>query len=103
ERGPRDFHGVLPEPGGERDAVLQRLWQQVPRDAVARAVHWSVEGVSGDDVAVAICQATEREGVDLVCVGTSARREVVPDVLEEAVARELVLRCRKPVMVVPSA
>ncbi|RYZ37402.1 MAG: universal stress protein [Myxococcaceae bacterium] len=102
ERGPRDFHGVLPEPAGERDAVLARLWEQVPRDAVALSVHWSVEGVSGDDVALAICQATEREGVDLVCVGTSERREVVPDALEGAVAHELVVRCRRPVMVVPS-
>ncbi|WP_375742634.1 universal stress protein [Corallococcus interemptor] len=102
ERGPRDFHGVLPEPDSERDRVLKRLWAQVPGDTVARAVHWSVEGVSGEDVAVAICQATEREGVDLVCVGTSPHREVAPDVLEETVARELVVRCRRPVMVVPS-
>ncbi|RKH37739.1 universal stress protein [Corallococcus sicarius] len=103
ERGPRDIHGVLPEPAGERDAVLKRLWDWVPRDAVALAVHWSVEGVSGNDVALAICQATEREGVDLVCVGTSERHEPVPDVLEGAVARELVARCRRPVMVVPTA
>jgi nucleotide-binding universal stress UspA family protein len=103
ERGPSDFHGVLPEPTGEQDVVERRLWEQVPRDAVALAVHWSVEGVSGDDVTVAICQATEREGVDLVCVGTSSRRAPVPDALEDAVARELVLRCRRPVMVVPSA
>lgn len=103
ERGPRDFHGVLPEPEGERDAVLGMLWEQVPQDADALAVHWSVEGVSGEDVATAICQATEREGVDLVCVGTSPRHEIVTDGLAGAVARELVLRCRRPVMVVPAA
>ncbi|QSQ21597.1 universal stress protein [Pyxidicoccus parkwayensis] len=98
-----DHYGVLPEPPREKDLVLQRLWGLVPRDAGAEAVHWSVEGVTGDDVTLAICQATEREGVDLVCVGTSPEPSREPDALKGAVARELVARCRRPVMVVPTA
>ncbi|MFP2911446.1 universal stress protein [Pyxidicoccus sp. 3LFB2] len=98
-----DHYGVLPEPPRERDRVLQRLWELVPRDVGAQAVTWSVEGVTGDDVTLAICQATEREGVDLVCVGTSAQPSHEPDALKGAVARELVARCRRPVMVVPTA
>ncbi|MCY1018385.1 universal stress protein [Pyxidicoccus sp. MSG2] len=98
-----DHYGVLPEPPREKDRVLQRLWELVPRDAGSQAVHWSVEGVSGDDVTLAICQATEREGVDLVCVGTSPEPSREPDALKGAVARELVARCRRPVMVVPTA
>jgi nucleotide-binding universal stress UspA family protein len=59
-----------------------------------------VEGVSGDDVAQAICQATEREGVDLVCVGAEERAHR-PGSLGP-VTRRLVERCRRPVMVVPA-
>ena len=98
-----DHYGVLPEPPHERDTVLKRLWGLVPRDVGAQTVHWSVEGVTGDDVTLAICQATEREGVDLVCVGTSPEPSREPDALKGAVARELVARCRRPVMVVPTA
>ncbi len=98
-----DHYGVLPEPPREKDPVLQRLWALVPRDGGAQAVNWSVEGVSGDDVTLAICQATEREGVDLVCVGTSPEPSREPDALKGTVARELVARCRRPVMVVPTA
>jgi nucleotide-binding universal stress UspA family protein len=98
-----DHYGVLPEPPHERDRVLQRLWGLVPRDAGAQAVNWSVEGVTGDDVTLAICQATEREGVDLVCVGMSPEPSREPDALKGTVARELVARCRRPVMVVPTA
>jgi nucleotide-binding universal stress UspA family protein len=99
----QDYYGVLPEPPRVRDTVLRRLWELVPRDDSARTVHWSVEGVSGEDVTLAICQATEREGVDLVCVSTSAQGPAAPDALRGAVAHELVARCRRPVMVVPGA
>jgi nucleotide-binding universal stress UspA family protein len=99
----QDHYGVLPEPPRERDQVLQRLWGLVPRDEAAQEVRWSVEGVTGDDVTRAICQATEREGVDLVCVGTSPKPSPEPDALKDAVAHALVARCRRPVMVVPAA
>jgi nucleotide-binding universal stress UspA family protein len=95
-----DWYGVLPEPPREQAEVLRRLRALVPREEEAGAVQWTVEGVSGDDVARAICQATEREGVDLVCLG-------VPDEAHrhrglDAVTRELMARCRRPVMVVPA-
>ncbi|AGC49316.1 universal stress family protein [Myxococcus stipitatus DSM 14675] len=99
----QDHYGVLPEPAREREEMLRRLWGLVPRDESARAQQWSVEGVSGEDVALAICQATEREGVDLVCVGTPGGPVKGPDTLPGAVTKELVARCRRPVMVVPAA
>ncbi|MFP2929259.1 universal stress protein [Pyxidicoccus sp. 3LG] len=101
--GFQDHYGVLPEPPREKVRVLQRLWGLVPRDEGAQALRWSVEGVTGDDVTLAICQATEREGVDLVCVATSTEPSREPDALKGGVARELVARCRRPVMVVPTA
>jgi nucleotide-binding universal stress UspA family protein len=93
-----DQYGVLPEPPREQSAVLERLKALVPREDGTAAVHWTMEGVTGDDVARAICQATEREGVDLVCLGTSDAPGH-SSYLSEAVARTLVERCRRPVVV----
>jgi nucleotide-binding universal stress UspA family protein len=91
-----DTYGVVPEPPAEQSAVMARLRSLVPQED--GSVNWTLEGVTGDDVAQAICQATERQGVDLVCLGTSRASGQV-DVLGESVARDLVARCRRPVMV----
>ncbi len=98
ELGWLDHYGVLPEPPSERAQVLHRLEDLVARESGGGQVEWTVEGVTGDDVAQAICQATEREGVDLVCLGTSDAPGHF-GYLDDAVARELVERCRRPVMV----
>jgi nucleotide-binding universal stress UspA family protein len=90
-----EHYGVLPEPPGEHEEVLRRLWALVPPED--ERVRWSVEGVTGTDRARAICQAAEREGADLVCVGTAEGGHV-----GGALARELMARCRRPVLVVPS-
>lgn len=91
-------YGVVPEPPGEQSVVMERLKALVPREDGARTVRWTMEGVTGDDVARAICQATEREGVDLVCLGTSDAPGPA-GYLSESVARALVERCRRPVVV----
>lgn len=89
-----DHYGVLPEPPQEHEEVLRKLWALVPPED--ERVRWSVEGVTSSDRTQAICQAAEREGVDMVCVGTAEGSHAgVP------LARELMARCRRPVMVVP--
>jgi nucleotide-binding universal stress UspA family protein len=93
-----DQYGVVPEPPREQSLVMERLKALVPREDGAQQVQWTMEGVTGDDVARAICQATEREGVDLVCLGTSHER-AAEGYLSDAVARALVERCRRPVVV----
>ncbi|HYO52428.1 universal stress protein [Archangium sp.] len=93
-----DQYGVVPEPPREQSVVLERLKALVPHEDDTAEVQWTMEGVTGDDVAQAICQATEREGVDMVCLGTS----VAPGpsgYFGDAVARALVERCRRPVVV----
>jgi nucleotide-binding universal stress UspA family protein len=91
-----DHYGVLPEPPAERERVLRQLQALVPQDP--GGVRWSVEGVTARDVAQGICQAAEREGVDLVCVGaTESHLGRVG-----GVARELMARCHRPVLVVPA-
>jgi nucleotide-binding universal stress UspA family protein len=96
ETGWADHSGVLPEPPGERERVLRRLEELVPLGE--QGVRWSVEGVSSADTTLAVCQAAEREGVDLVCVAAGETRlgHVV------GLARELMERCHRPVLVVPA-
>ncbi|MFL5347467.1 MAG: universal stress protein [Hyalangium sp.] len=91
-----DHYGVLPEPPGEHEQVLRRLEALAPMGE--QGVRWSVEGVSAADLALAVCQAAEREGVDLVCV--AARESRLGRVA--GLARELMERCRRPVLVVPT-
>jgi len=93
-----DHYGVLPEPPQERAGVMQRLQSLVPQEEGTPGVQWTMEGVTGDDVAQAICQATEREGVDLVCLGTSEAKGH-SEYFGDSVARALVARCRRPVVV----
>jgi nucleotide-binding universal stress UspA family protein len=90
-----DHYGVLPEPPGEQERVLAGLQALVPPED--GGVRWTVEGVSGSDVAQAVSQAAERHGMDLVCVGaTEGRLGAIG-----GVARALMARCHRPVMVVP--
>ena len=97
EPGFADHYGVLPEPPAERERVLRQLQALVPQDSGGRAL----ERGGGDRAgrgARAICQAAEREGVDLVCVGaTESHLGRVG-----GVARELMARCHRPVLVVPA-
>jgi nucleotide-binding universal stress UspA family protein len=91
-----DHYGVLPEPPGEREEVQRRLQALVPQGD--DGVRWTFEGVSASEEALAICQAAEREGVDLVCVGAVGGRLGRVG----GVARELMARCHRPVLVVPA-
>jgi len=91
-----EHYGVLPEPPAEREEVLRRLQALVPREE--DGVRWTVEGVSASEEAQAICQAADREGVDLVCVGATGGRLGRVG----GVARELMARSHRPVLVVPA-
>jgi nucleotide-binding universal stress UspA family protein len=91
-----DHYGVLPEPPVERRQVMRQLQALVPQEQ--GGVRWTVEGVTAGDIAEGIFQAAEREGVDLVCVGaTEGHLGRVG-----GVARELMARCHRPVLVVPA-
>jgi nucleotide-binding universal stress UspA family protein len=91
-----DHYGVLPEPPAEREQVMRRLQALVPPES--DGVRWTFEGVSASEEALAVCQAAEREGVDLVCVGATGGRMGRVG----GVARELMARCHRPVLVVPA-
>jgi hypothetical protein len=60
-----DHYGVLPEPPQEQALVMQRLQSLVPQEDGARSVQWTVEGVTGDDVARALVARCRRPVVVL--------------------------------------
>jgi len=87
-------------PGGDDEAALrQRLEGSIPRDASARGIEARVEVLYGFDVALAICQAAERDGVDAICIGSHGRVAAVRLVLG-SVVQQVMARTRRPVLVV---
>lgn len=51
---------------------LARLESLIPGNALNRGIGSQVEIVKHEHPAAAICQATERYGADLICVGAQA-------------------------------
>ena len=84
----------------ERD-YRQRLHQLVPRDGDAHGRKVQVEVLEGgEDVSQVLLQAAQRWDVDVICVGTHGRSGAKSPVMG-AVARTLLSRADRPVMVVP--
>jgi len=83
------------------EAARKRLLEKVPSDASARGRVTRVHVLESRDAAKAICQAAERLGVDLVCVGTR-RGSSAKKALLGSVALEVLARCRRPVLLAPA-
>lgn len=62
----------------------------------------SVDVVAGDDIARLISASAERFGADLICVGSRGRSGLARTLLG-SVSQNLLLRSRRPVMIVPAA
>ncbi|NOK34179.1 universal stress protein [Corallococcus exercitus] len=84
---------------GDEAEVRRELEALVPGDAERRGVTVRVELLSGIQAAQALCQAAERYGADIVCLGSHGRTGVRRAVLG-SVAQEVVARSRRPVLVV---
>ncbi|MHA7633758.1 universal stress protein [Corallococcus sp. M7] len=83
----------------EEPELRRRLEALVPRDAADRGITVRVELLSGVHAAQALCQAAERYGADVVCLGSHGRTGVRRAMLG-SVAQEVVARSRRPVLVV---
>ncbi|OJT19178.1 universal stress protein [Archangium sp. Cb G35] len=83
----------------ERD-LRQRLHQLLPRDADAQGRKVLVEVLSGQDVATVLLKAAERLSVDVLCVGTHGRGGLMKKSLMGSVAKEVMARADRPVLVV---
>ena len=82
----------------ERALAESELKKLIPAELGSLEVECEV--VESGDVPEAILEAAERHAVDLVCLGTHGRGRVA-SVLLGSVAREVVRRSPRPVLVVP--
>ncbi len=97
DRGSRSVPGTE-----EEGAAKRRLDALIPPDAAARGIAFRTEVLFGLKVADAICQAAERHGVDVICIGSHGRSGAAR-LLLGSVAREVIDRSRKPVFLVKAA
>jgi nucleotide-binding universal stress UspA family protein len=77
----------------------ERLRALIPSEAAARWLVTKVEVVESHRPATAICQAAERFGADLICLGSHGRSGLSKAVLG-SVAQDVIARSRRPVLVV---
>jgi nucleotide-binding universal stress UspA family protein len=85
----------------EARKVAAKLRALVPVDAARLGVHTQVEVISDSQVGLAIAQAAERLGVDVVCFA-SRGRSGLSKLLLGSIAEEVIARVRRPVFVVRS-
>jgi nucleotide-binding universal stress UspA family protein len=80
----------------KRTDAIARL---IPKDAVARGIDVSSEIVESEDTVIAITQAAERMGADVICVGAHRSSRLAAGLLG-SVAQGVVLRSPRPVLLV---
>jgi nucleotide-binding universal stress UspA family protein len=96
---PYDIFGPAPSAAlaDVENAARSRLTDCIPRDAGSVAALTRVHVLFADNAAKAICQAAERLGADVLCVGTHGRTGVSKAVLG-SVASEVVEKTTRPVL-----
>lgn len=92
---------VARKPSARGSSVAAKLRALIPADAAAQGIFTQVEVVENRDVAEGICQAAERLGADVICLGTHGRSGLSKAVLG-SVAEGVVTRSRRPLFVVRS-
>ena len=77
----------------------QQLRALIPAEAEARWIVTSVEVVEGKTPSAAICQAAERFGADLICMGTHGRSGLSKTILG-SVTQDVISQSHRPVLLV---
>jgi nucleotide-binding universal stress UspA family protein len=89
------------KPGEAKDELEAQLRALIPTEADELGVTTEVRIIESRDAAKAICEAAERFGADLVCIGSHGRSGLAAAVLG-SVAQEVIAQSRCPVLVVRS-
>jgi nucleotide-binding universal stress UspA family protein len=90
-------HAIKPGAAkGEAEAQLRAL---IPAESEERGVATEVRIVESADAAKAICEAAERFGADLVCIGSHGRSGLAAAVMG-SVAQAVIAQSLRPVLVV---
>ncbi len=90
-------HAIKPgEVKGDSEARLRAL---IPAEAEERGATTETRIIEAGDAAKAICEAAERFGTDLVCIGSHGRSGLAAAVMG-SVAQAVIARSPRPVLVV---
>ena len=104
------LHVTAPE-GGRRkgkgtaefeDKIKQykdELQKLVPKEAASLPIETGVDVVENDHIAGAICEAADRFGADLICIGSHGRSSVM-SIVTGSIAQAVIAASHKPVVVV---
>ena len=76
-----------------------RLQALIPENALARGIQSRVEVVEHQHPAAAICQAAERSGAELICIGSRGRSGLKKKLLG-SVTESVMRRSKRPVLVI---
>jgi nucleotide-binding universal stress UspA family protein len=95
---PADIFDAKRVPEGEADVLTERLKSLVLPAGTDRLARLETHVLVSDDPAQAICQAAERLGVDLLCLGTHGRSGLAKAVLGSVTAAVLV-KTTRPVVI----
>jgi nucleotide-binding universal stress UspA family protein len=95
---PADIFDATRAPSGNPEALTQRLKSLVPPSETDRLGRVQAHVLVSDDTAQAICQAAERLGVDMLCLGTHGRSGLAKIVLG-SVAASVLVRTTRPVAI----
>jgi nucleotide-binding universal stress UspA family protein len=89
------------QPGSAQEPLLEQLRALIPEEATRLGFHTDVKVIINRDAAAGICDAAERFGADLVCLGSHSRSPLAAAALG-SVCHSVIARCKRPVLTVPS-
>jgi nucleotide-binding universal stress UspA family protein len=94
-------HAQAPEAkhSERNDRLSSQLQALIPAGAEPLGIKSQVEVVKHSNVATAICQAAERFGADVICIGSHGRSGLSKAILG-SVAQDVMARSQRPVLVV---
>jgi nucleotide-binding universal stress UspA family protein len=81
------------------DRLSTQLQALIPAEAKARGINTRVEVVEHAEIGTAICQAAERLGADLICMGSQGRSGLAKTLLG-SVTQDVMARSHRPVLVI---
>ena len=81
------------------DRLSTQLQALIPAEAEARGINTRVEVVEHAEIGTAICQAAERLGADLICMGSQGRSGLAKTLLG-SVTQDVMARSHRPVLVI---
>ena len=94
-----DSEGTDGRHAKRKQDLVARLEALVPENALARGIQTRVEVVEHQHPDAAICQAAERAGADLICIGSRGRSGIKKKLLG-SVTEGVMPRSERPVLVI---